>query len=165
MIPQRETAFLGALFRDHCSVRKGQAYDKVFSQGHPPGRTGAADDDAAQLFSPRRRANRPLPVPIPAGRRSLQALYGVPAAVAVRRRSAPGWRSVSRLEPSPIHLWPLNFTGSGWEPHLGSGSRNCSGENGLSLTMTPLTLTGWHFTPCFWPDTGAITGHWRRCTC
>lgn len=26
MIPQRETAFLGALFRDHCSVRKGQAY-------------------------------------------------------------------------------------------------------------------------------------------
>lgn len=22
-----------------------------------------------------------------------------------------------------------------------------------------------HFTPCFWPDTGAITGHWRRCTC
>ena len=61
MIPQRETAFLGTLFRDHCSVRKGQAYDKVFSQGHPPGRTGAADDDAAQLFSSRRRANRPLP--------------------------------------------------------------------------------------------------------
>lgn len=60
MIPQRETAFGGALFRDHCSVRKGQEHDKVFSQGHSLGRAGAADDDTAKLLPPWRRSNRPL---------------------------------------------------------------------------------------------------------
>ena len=78
MIPQRETAFW-APFSGSLLCPEGQAYDKYFLKDTP-----LAELERQMMtppnFSPRGGGpNRPLPVPIPAGRRSLQALYGVPA--------------------------------------------------------------------------------------
>ena len=51
------------------------------------------------------------------------------------------------------------------ETELGERIRELLHASGPSPTMTTAMPAGWLFTPYSWPDAGAITGHWRRCTC
>lgn len=164
MIPQRETAFLGTLFRDHCSVRKGQAYDKVFSQGHP-----LAELERQMMtppnFSPRGGGQTVLcrfryrPEDVVCKHCTEYRRGGCTEEVCpwLEERVEAGTVTYTSLAAEFYRKWLGTALGERIQELL-RGKRSIAYYDSAHTDRLALYAL-------FLARHGAITGHWRRCTC